>query len=115
MDVDEELKKIARTLVWWKPPEEVELFYLVRRVMELGTPEMVQWVRVHLGEAVMAEALRTAEAGNFSALSWNYWHVVFRIRPMPPLPHREVPDSPYVSAEIRRAASRATRHLATAR
>jgi hypothetical protein len=38
--VDEELKNIARTLVWWKPPEQVEWGYLVRRVMNDGTLTM---------------------------------------------------------------------------
>jgi hypothetical protein len=102
--VDEELKQIACTLVWWKPPEEVEMRYLVRRVMEIGTPEMVRFIRENLGEPVMRDALATAEAGNFSPESWNYWHVVFGIRPTPPQPRRIVPDSPHVSAEIRRAA-----------
>ena len=110
--VDEELKKIARTLVWWKPPEAVDRLYLIRRVMEMGTPEMVLYVREKLGDEIMRTALSTAEAGNFSAPSWNYWHVVFGIRPTPPLPQREVPDSPHVSAEIRRAAARAARDLA---
>jgi hypothetical protein len=113
--VDEELKKIARTLVWWKPPEEVERLYLVRRIMELGTPEMVRFARGHLGEAVMREALRTAEAGNFSEPSWNYWHVCFGLRPTPPLPIRHVPDSPHVSPEIRHAAIRAACDVAAAR
>jgi hypothetical protein len=102
--VDEELREIARTLVWWKPPEQVDFHYLVRRVMEMGTPEMVHYARANLGDETMRTALSTAEAGNFSAPSWNYWHVVFGLRPTPPLPQRAVPDSPHVSAEIRRAA-----------
>ncbi|MDD2764262.1 MAG: hypothetical protein PHE83_09850 [Opitutaceae bacterium] len=110
--MDEELKAIARSLVWWKPPEQVDFHYLVRRVMNMGTPAMVAWVRQHHGEQVMREALATAEPGNFTERSWNYWHVVFGIRPTPPLPRRIVPDSPYVSPEIRRAAARATRPVA---
>jgi hypothetical protein len=101
--MDQELKGVARTLVWWKPPETVDLHYLVRRTMEMGTPEMLATIRQQCGEQFMREALVTAEQGNFSELSWNYWHVVFDIRPTPPLPQREVPDSPYVSAEIRGA------------
>ncbi|MDO8539306.1 MAG: hypothetical protein Q7S40_02615 [Opitutaceae bacterium] len=84
-------------------------------MMDIGTPGMVRHIRGTLGEAVMREALATAEPGNFSPESWNYWHVVFGIRPTPPLPVREIPDSPYVSAEIRRAAASAARDLAAAR
>lgn len=71
---------------------EVEFLYLVRRVMEMGTAEMVRHVRERHGESVMREALATAEPGNFSDRSWNYRHVVFGIRPTPPLPRREVPE-----------------------
>ncbi|MSU47869.1 MAG: hypothetical protein EXS37_02035 [Opitutus sp.] len=113
--MDDELKKVARTLVWWKPPEDVDRQYLLRRIMDLGTPEMVRLAREHFGETMMCEALATAEPGNFSDVSWNYWHVYFGVRPTPDLPVRDIPDSPYVSAEIRPAASRATRDLATAR
>ena len=113
--MDEELKSIARSLVWWKPPEAVDRLYLLRRIMDLGTPEMVRYARENLGETVMREALATAEAGNFSAVSWNYWHVFFGVRPTPALPVRQIPDSPHVSAEIRHAAARATRDVAVAR
>jgi hypothetical protein len=98
-------RAISRSLVWWKRPEEVDILYLARRIMEMGTPDMISWLRSRHGEAVMREALATAEPGNFSDRSWNYWHVVFGIRPTPPLPKRNVPESPYVSAEIGRSAS----------
>ena len=113
--MDEELKKIARTLVWWKPPEEVGRLYLVRRIMDLGTPEMVRYAREHFGEPAMREALATADPGSFSEISWNYWHVIYGLRPTPPLPLRNIPDSPHVSPEIRNAAARATRNVAAAR
>jgi hypothetical protein len=113
--VDEELKAIARSLVWWKPPEEVDFLYLVRRVMDRGTPEMVQLLRRRHGDEVFRAALVGAEPGNFSARSWNYWHLVLGIRPTPPLPQRIVPLSPYVAAEIRRAPASPTRAVAEAR
>ena len=111
--VDEELTAIARSLVWWKPPEEVELYYLVRRVMDRGTPAMVRWLEQHYGREVFCRALESAEPGNFSERSWNYWHLVLGFRPTPPLPRRAVPPSPYVSTEIRRASARAAGGVAT--
>jgi hypothetical protein len=110
--MDEELKAIARALVWWKPPEEVDLMYLVRRVMEMGTPKMVDCVRNKLGQQIFRDALAQAEAGNFSAASWNYWHVILGVRPTPPLPQRPAPPSPYVSTQIRRVAAGAVKSLA---
>jgi hypothetical protein len=112
--VDEELKAIARSLVWWKEPAEVDFLYLVRRVMDRGTPQMVQYVRRCFGESALREALATAEPGNFTEKSWNYWHLVLDIRPTPPLPQRIVPPSPYVAAEIRRAPAQPTRAVAEA-
>ena len=112
--MDEVLRKITRALVWWKPPEAVEFPYLVRRVMEMGTPEMICWIRARHGDSVLRAALATAEPGNFSERSWNYWHVVLGIGPPPPLPRRVVPDSPYVSPEIRRASAGAAGTLAEA-
>jgi hypothetical protein len=103
--MDDTQRAITRALVWWKPPEEVAFIYLVRRIMELGTPDMIGWLRRRHGEPVMREALDTAEPGSFSARSWNYWHVFYGVRPTPPLPRRAVPDSPYVSPEIGRASA----------
>ncbi len=103
--MDEELKAIARSLVWWKPPEEVGRTYLVRRIMDSGTPEMVRHVRERFGENVMRHTLVTAEPGEFVEASWHYWHTVFGISPVPPLPVRQIPDSPLVSEEIKRSAA----------
>jgi len=103
--MDEELQKIARSLVWWKPPAEVDFMYLVRRVMDRGTPAMVKLLEERHGEAVFQQALRGAEAGNFTPESWNYWHLRLGLRPTPLLPQRQVPPSPYVATEIRRLAA----------
>ena len=105
--MDEELKKIARTLVWWKPPEEVELLYLVRRVMNDGTLPMQRLLSNRCGEEIFRRALAGAELGQLSPRAWNYWHLRLGIEPIPPLPTREVPPSPYVAPEIVRLAGRA--------
>jgi hypothetical protein len=113
-NVDEDLKAIARSLVWWKPPEEVDFLYLVRRVMDRGTPEMVHLLRSRHGDDLFREALAGAEPGNFSEKSWNYWHLILGMRPTPPLPQRLVPPSSHVSPEIRRAPGSPTRAVAEA-
>ena len=110
--MEEELKSIARTLVWWQPPEQVDLMYLVRRVMDMGTPKMVRYVRENYGEQVLRDALTKAEPGNFSAASWNYWHVILGLRPTPPMPPRLAPPSPHVSTQIKRVAARPDQSLA---
>jgi hypothetical protein len=112
--VDEELKNIARTLVWWKPPEEVERLYLVRRVMNDGTLAMQRLLMERYGEEVFRQALAGAELGQLSPRAWNYWHLRLGLEPIPPLPMREVPLSPYVSAEIVRLTPRPAVAVASA-
>jgi hypothetical protein len=110
--MDEELKAISRTLVWWQPPEDVGLDYLTRRIMNRGTWPMVKAIERKVGEAEMKRCLATAELGEFSESAWNYWHLVFNIRPTPPLPQRTVPPSPYVATDIKRIAARPAQPLA---
>lgn len=112
--MDEELKDIARKLVWWKTPEEVERLYLVRRVMNDGTLAMQRCLVARYGEEVFRQALADAELGQLSPRAWNYWHVRLGLEPIPPLPTREVPLSPYVSAEIVRSAPRPAVAVASA-
>lgn len=110
--MDPELARIARSLVWWKPPEEVDFHYLVRRVMNMGTFEMQRYLAKRHGGEIFATALRGAELGEFSPQAWNYWHLRLGIRPTPPLPRREVPESPYVSPELIRSSRTAAKTLA---
>ena len=56
--------------------------------MTLGTWDEVLAVRRELGDELLKSALRDAPAGVFDARSWNYWHLVFDMTPVPPLPKR---------------------------
>lgn len=104
--MDEELRDIARTLVWWKPPEEVDRLYLVRRVMNDGTLAMQRSLVARFREEVFREALAGTEPGQLSPRAWTYWHVRLGLEPIPPLPTRPVPPSPHVAAEIVRTTPR---------
>lgn len=89
----EMLKLLARRYIWWKPPEEAvcEPRRVIAQVMNLGDWEdaiaMQQW----LGDAVLRDALTHAEAGQFNARSWTWWHHrlgLARAGQVPPLPIR---------------------------
>ena len=43
------------------------------------------------GADLFRQALWAPPAGVFDARSWNYWHLVFDITPVPPLPTRTFP------------------------
>lgn len=81
---------IARRLFWWKTPEDAlsDQIRFVCQVMTLGTWEDISTVRRELGDAAFLQALQYAPPGVFDARSWNYWHLVFAIRPTPPMPVR---------------------------
>ena len=113
MGVDAELEKIARSLVWWKPPGEVEFYFLVRRVMNDGTMTMQRLLAARDGEDVFRRALARAEPGDLSERAWRYWHLRLGIEPVPPPPVRIAPSSPYVAAEIVRTSTRPAVALAT--
>jgi len=56
--------------------------------MTLGTWKDVQVVEDALGREVFRQVLREAPPGVFDEASWAYWHNVFGIQPIPPLPRR---------------------------
>ncbi len=87
------LLSIARRLIWWMPPEE-SLEYPTRflaQVMTLGTWDDVQIVRREFGDGRLREVLLDAPPGVFDQRSWHYWHHVFGLQPVPPLPRRRIP------------------------
>jgi hypothetical protein len=88
-----DLREISRMLVWWKEPEEVPFDYLARRVMDQGTWEMIRFLEKNYGREVFREALQHAAAGDFTPRSWNYWHLVLDIKPVPPLPVMEFSET----------------------
>lgn len=89
------LATCARKYLWWKTPEEAAKCPLrvVAQVMELGDYADVQQLLQTLGEAPFKQAIAHAEAGQFSARSWAYWHYRLGLaKPLnvPPLPRRRV-------------------------
>ena len=85
-----ELLSIARRLIWWMPAEEALAFpaRFLAQVMTFGTWDDVQSVRARLGEKRFRQTLADAPPGVFDPRSWHYWHHVFGIEPVPPLPRR---------------------------
>jgi hypothetical protein len=87
------LRAIAGKLLWWKTEEEAlaDPIRLVCQIMTLGTWSDVLLARPELGDEAFQAALGQAPPGVFDARSWNYWHLVFGLIPVPPLPARRLP------------------------
>ena len=89
------LRAMAAKYVWWKTPEEaLELpRRVVAQVMDVGDYDDVQAVARELGDAYLSEVVMRAEAGEFNARSWTYWHYrlgLAEIGRVPALPRRKL-------------------------
>jgi len=73
---EDSLKRLASKYIWWKTPEEaVEMpERVLSQVMNIGDYADVQWLASQVGEEVLRNVLAHAEAGQFNARSWAYWH-----------------------------------------
>lgn len=81
--------QICQDLVWWKKPQEVDDSELLRRIMNPGTWEMLQWARNKFPVKFFVDALTHAKYGDFSPRSWHYWHIKLGISPIHCLPKNQ--------------------------
>ncbi|MBI4026719.1 MAG: hypothetical protein HY360_17175 [Verrucomicrobia bacterium] len=88
-----QLRQIAKKLFWWKSEAEAleDPIRFAAQVMTLGTWRDVLTIRAIHGDALFIAALKAPPPGVFDARSWNYWHLVFEISPIPDLPMRKFP------------------------
>ena len=95
MSPESELLKVARRVVWFKPPHETlrdEVFFL-NHAMVFGDASDVVLIRRHYDDDALRKALREAHPGVFDPRSWSYWHTVLGISPPPALPTRHIPGA----------------------
>jgi hypothetical protein len=96
MAIDPELlEKFARKYVWWKTAKEAMAHQdrIVIQVMNLGDYEDVQALVHRVDSAYLRKILTGAEAGQFDARSWTYWHYRLGLSDpgkVPALPERKV-------------------------
>jgi len=90
------LGQMAAKYIWWKTPDEAMRYprRVITQVMNIGDYGDVQDLARALGNEALIEALRGAEAGEFSEKSWVYWHLRLGLCPpqgsTPSLPARRV-------------------------
>jgi hypothetical protein len=91
----DELLRFAAKYIWWKEPEEAvsHADRIVAQVMNIGDYDDVQDLVKAVDEDYLRAVLHGAEAGQFNARSWAYWHYRLRLCSpgnVPPLPQRRV-------------------------
>lgn len=89
------LARLARKYLWWKTPAEaiVTPERVIAQVMNLGDFEDVQTLANRVGDKVLRDVLTQAEAGQFNARSWAYWHYrlgLAEVDDVPPMPARRL-------------------------
>lgn len=92
---DEVLRRFAAKYIWWKSPDEAlrRPRRVVAQVMNLGDFDDARELAGVLGDDALREAIRDAEAGEFTARSWTYWHYRLGLaepEKVPPLPARKI-------------------------
>jgi len=93
--IDPRMLGLARRNVWWLEPEEA-LEYpqrVIARVMDMGTFEDIHELVGIVGEDVLRQTLKGAEAGQFRPRSWSYWQYLLNglaDATLPPMPLRKV-------------------------
>jgi hypothetical protein len=89
----EALKPWASKYIWWKSPEEAVAMpqRVIAQVMNIGDYTDVQTMTGQVGDQALRQALVQAQAGQFNARSWAYWHYrlgLAEVGQVPPLPVR---------------------------
>ncbi len=94
--MDQELlKRLAAKYIWWKTPEDAVAYphRIMAQVMNMGDFDDVCELTDALGDDVLREVVRSAEAGEFNWRSWCYWHCRLGLSDddkIPPLPQRRL-------------------------
>ena len=90
------LLELARRYIWWLTPEEAMDYpaRVVAQVMNIGIFQDAARLADSVGDDGLRAVLRQAEAGQFNARSWHYWHYRLGLAEpgqVPPLPVRHIP------------------------
>lgn len=84
---------LASKYIWWKMPEEAVRMpeRVMAQVMNMGDYADVQALASQVGDEALRQVLMHAQAGQFNARSWAYWHYRLDLASLghvPPLPVR---------------------------
>jgi len=87
------LQQLAAKYIWWQTPDQAAQTpqRVMAQVMAMGDYADVQLLAHQAGDELLREVLLQAQAGQFDARSWAYWHYrlgLAKLEQVPPLPVR---------------------------
>jgi len=93
MTYPEELKAVARRVVWFDPPEQALALkpYFLSYVMTYGSDEDLAVTRKYFTDADFETTLDNPPPGVFYRDSWIRWNLHYHRTPVPSLPKRRIP------------------------
>ena len=89
----QEIEALAQRMIWWKEAQDALRCpdRLLAQVMALGTWTDVQLAKRYWPAEAFLKVLQNPPTGVFDGRSWAYWHAMFKVSPVPPLPQRKLP------------------------
>ena len=89
----EDLKAVARRVVWFDTPEQVleNREYFLTYLMNYGAEEDLRIVRRYYSDIDFEAALDNPAPGVFFRDAWIKWNRHYGRNPVPPLPKRQIP------------------------
>lgn len=90
MPQNEDLLAVAKRVVWFESPETAvrQPKRFLAYLMTYGTLEEILVAKRYFSEKEFESVLSDPPPGIFDIHSWNYWNIVFKHVPVPPLPER---------------------------
>jgi hypothetical protein len=100
MSYPEDLRAVARRVIWFEEPEEALKYprQFLTYLMTYGSREDVEVARRHYTDSDFEKALDDPVPGIFDARSWREWNIRYHHVPIPPLPKRVFPGE--TAAEV---------------
>jgi hypothetical protein len=91
----EELRSVAKRVVWFKQPDETlqEPKLFLSHLMTYGTLKDLVVAMKYYSDEDFARVLADPPPGIFDLRSWIYWNLRYHREPVPPLPSRRFQSS----------------------
>ena len=91
MTTPPDLQPVVDQTVWWEPARsqaKSDLEFFLPYALAYATDEALSRICEHVTDEQLRAALRAAPIGLFDLQSWQYWHTILGVSPIPPRPRR---------------------------
>ena len=91
MTTPPDLQPVVDQTVWWEPARSQakgDFEFFLPYAMAYATHEALSRICEHVTDEQLRAALRAAPIGLFDLQSWQYWHTILGVSPIPPRPRR---------------------------